>query len=367
MKKLAFLAIAITAFASSFAQTLTARFSDLNVDSALIVCQIDGKAHYDTLLCKNGTFTYDYTGTKALQAYFMPLFPDGHRDYHTIYLIPGEQAQLTGSFANPTWSGTSFYTDYAKAREAISPLEAKRSAFIKEFGEKIAVTSNPDSLRSAMMPIYNRMGDQIADECLKFVKANPGSNASASLLSYINNPIQCEEALNALTPEVKAGPFAEYLTTQQQYVDRKRAQREAAKLVADGCEAPDFTLKDINGNDLTLSSLRGQIVVLDFWGSWCGWCIKGFPEMKKYYEKYAGKFEILGVDCGDTDEKWKKAVAENSLPWKHVYNPRSNDIAPKYAITGYPTKIVIGPDGKIMKTVVGEDPAFYTYLDQILQ
>ncbi len=40
----------------------------------------------------------------------------------------------------------------------------------------------------------------------------------------------------------------------------------------------------------------GQIVVLDFWGSWCGWCIKGFPEMKKYYEKYKDRMEILGMD-----------------------------------------------------------------------
>lgn len=128
--------------------------------------------------------------------------------------------------------------------------------------------------------------------------------------------------------------------------------------------APDFTLKDINGKDLALSSFRGKYVLLDFWGSWCGWCIKGMPKMKEYYEKYAGKFEILGVDCNDTDAKWKAAVQKNQLPWLHVYNPRNSKVLADYGVTGFPTKVLVGPDGKIVKTVVGEDPAFYTFLDE---
>jgi thiol-disulfide isomerase/thioredoxin len=129
--------------------------------------------------------------------------------------------------------------------------------------------------------------------------------------------------------------------------------------------APTFTLNDINGKPLELISLRGKYVVLDFWGSWCGWCIKGMPEMKNYYEKYQGKFESLGVDCGDTEEKWREAVKNLGLPWLHVYNPRDSKVLESYGIQGFPTKIVVGPDGKIVKTIVGEDPAFYTLLDEL--
>jgi len=132
-------------------------------------------------------------------------------------------------------------------------------------------------------------------------------------------------------------------------------------------EAPDFTLNDLNGQPLSLKSLRGKYVILDFWGSWCIWCIKGFPEMKNYYEKYKGKFEILGIDCNDTEAKWKAAVEKYELPWLHVYNPRNSNLLEAYGIQGFPTKIIVGPDGKIVNTVIGEDPAFYTLLDSLFQ
>ena len=140
---------------------------------------------------------------------------------------------------------------------------------------------------------------------------------------------------------------------------------EVEAVAADGIEAPDFTLNDINGKPLTLSSLRGKYVILDFWGSWCGWCIKGIPQMKEYYQKYAGKFEILGIDCNDPEEKWKAAVEKYELPWLHVYNTRDSKVLEQYEIEGFPTKIIVGPDGKIVQTIIGENPAFYTLLDKL--
>ena len=131
--------------------------------------------------------------------------------------------------------------------------------------------------------------------------------------------------------------------------------------------APDFTLNDLQGKPLSLKSLRGKYVVLDFWGSWCGWCIRGIPKMKEYYAKYQGKFEILGIDCNDTEAKWKEAVKKNELPWLHVYNPQSSNLLRIYRIEGFPTKIIVGPDGSIVKTIIGEDPQFYTFLDELFK
>ena len=77
---------------------------------------------------------------------------------------------------------------------------------------------------------------------------------------------------------------------------------EATEVAVDGELAPDFELPNLQGSTTKLSSLRGKYVVLDFWGSWCVWCIRGIPKMKEAYTKYKDKMEILGVDCRDTEE-----------------------------------------------------------------
>ena len=167
-------------------------------------------------------------------------------------------------------------------------------------------------------------------------------------------------ALIAITASCTAG-------NKQQQAPADTQEEAAVEQVTETTDtpAPDFTLNDINGKPLTLLSLRGQYVILDFWGSWCPWCIKGFPEMKNYYAKYKGKFEILGIDCNDSDAKWKSAVAANELPWLQVYNPRDSKVLEDYGIQGFPTKIIIDPKGNIVQTIIGEDPAFYTLLDEL--
>lgn len=147
------------------------------------------------------------------------------------------------------------------------------------------------------------------------------------------------------------------------------AETEAAEIAVEGDVAPDFELPNLQGSTTKLSSLRGKYVVLDFWGSWCVWCIRGIPNMKTYYSKYKEKMEILGVDCRDTEDKWKAAVEEHQLPWLQVRCPdeQLQAIAAQYNIEGFPTKVVIDPNGKLIKTVVGEDPEFYTYLDQLFK
>ena len=131
--------------------------------------------------------------------------------------------------------------------------------------------------------------------------------------------------------------------------------------------APDFSLPDLQGNALSLSSLRGKYVVLDFWGSWCIWCIRGIPHMKEAYTKHKDRMEILGIDCQDTEDKWKAAVEQYELPWLQVRCPddKLSVLAKQYQIEGFPTKAVVDPEGHLLKVVSGEDPAFYTYLDEL--
>lgn len=139
----------------------------------------------------------------------------------------------------------------------------------------------------------------------------------------------------------------------------------SAQGIVAGAKAPDFSAKKVDGTTFTLSSLQGKYVVIDFWGSWCKWCIKGFPDMKAAYAKHKDKVEFVGIACRDTEEKWKAATAKYELPWISVLNPVENDLSKVYEVRGYPTKIVLDPQGTILKVVLGEDPEFYPYLDSL--
>lgn len=140
-----------------------------------------------------------------------------------------------------------------------------------------------------------------------------------------------------------------------------------AQAPAVGSKAPDFALADTNGKTVTLQSLQGKWVVLDFWGSWCGWCIKGFPEMKKSYAALKGKAEFVGI-AYDKQAAWFEAVKKHELPWINL-RPADNDkkVFEAYGIEGFPTKVIIDPKGVVRNVTVGEDPAFYRTLQSLVK
>lgn len=84
--------------------------------------------------------------------------------------------------------------------------------------------------------------------------------------------------------------------------------RYATELLKPGTEAPDFTLKDINGTEYTLSQLRGNYVVLDFWASWCPDCRKDVPMLKELYAKYGERIKFVSVSFDD-----KKKIGKTML------------------------------------------------------
>lgn len=142
----------------------------------------------------------------------------------------------------------------------------------------------------------------------------------------------------------------------------------AAMPVHEGDEAPDFTLKDIKGDDVSLLDLRGHWVVLDFWGSWCRYCVADLPAMKDAYTKYHDKgLEIISIDCGEPVETWKAAVERFSIPWINLYNPGKSKegVSELYGVQAFPTKIVIDPEGRIALVFLGEGPEFYDFLSHV--
>ena len=148
------------------------------------------------------------------------------------------------------------------------------------------------------------------------------------------------------------------------------AEQEApAATIAAVAKAPDFTLKTIEGQEVTLSSsFEGKYVVLDFWGIWCKWCVKGIPEMKEYYSKYASKMEIVSIDVNDDLQELKDYVRKEGMTWTHISDDTEseNSLCQQYQVQGFPTKIIIDPQGNIVEVYVGEVPEFYEKLNELL-
>lgn len=121
-----------------------------------------------------------------------------------------------------------------------------------------------------------------------------------------------------------------------------------------GNTAPELKLETLaDGKPVKLSDFAGKVVVLDFWATWCGPCLKAMPKLAEIQESYGDKVQVLAVSSEDKD-KLKKFLSTNRLPLKFVRDPFTLTTE-KYGVSAYPTTFVIGKDGKIAWKSLGMD------------
>ena len=314
-----------------------------NPEKMLLVAPTDDIDNQVEVTKENGTFkfTIDLSEAKDYLVFSSTMKKNKVAFSLLVTAVPGEVLTAKGfcddnkPAGGLTFGGTPFYQDYAK---------------IYTIRENVQETED-------------------AQQAINYVKAHSGSEACALLVGPVGcyDPDRLKELLALLSPKVRNGRLKGFIDSEIEDAKEYVQQKEQDEKLPVGSMAPDFTLDDLNGQPLSLKSLRGKYLILDFWGSWCGWCIKGFPEMKRYYQKYKDKMEILGMDCNDSKAKWKRAVEENALPWKQVYVPKGSDLFEAYRISAFPTKVIISPEGKVVNTVIGEDVKFYEMLDKLFK
>lgn len=184
-----------------------------------------------------------------------------------------------------------------------------------------------------------------------------------ALMTGLNQPEQEEFAANfaeTLARAAAAGgatPVARqiYEILRDQFADSpvlvQKVRAELARLDLVGKPAPPLDARDIHGKPVRLADLKGKVVLLDFWATWCAPCIDELPRLEALYRTYHPRgFEIIGISLDDTAPPLADFVRDRKLPWPQVHNATGGaDLVAVFDISSLPATVLISPDGMVQR------------------
>lgn len=117
-----------------------------------------------------------------------------------------------------------------------------------------------------------------------------------------------------------------------------------------GVEAPEIEANTLAGTPFKLSALRGKIVLVDFWATWCGPCVAELPNVRKLYEEYhAAGLEVVSISIDQNAGAIRKFLAKQPIPWPQIWaeNGVKAPLSQRYGVTSVPATFLVGPDGRV--------------------
>jgi peroxiredoxin len=238
----------------------------------------------------------------------------------------------------------------AKERDSLRQQGASDSLIME-------LESRQQSLATNLRAFSLKSIDQAKDPALTLYELGY-FQAMANSRGFGLEGLQLEEVLAIVNKIAAANPAHEGLKAVRGQLQQQSEQQSMAQPGGGGDEwigkpAPDFTLPDVNGKPVSLSSYKGKYVLVDFWASWCNPCRQDNPNVVRAYNQFKSKgFNILGVslDRPGQKDKWLEAIKDDNLTWTHVSDLSywQSPVVELYHIEGIPFNVLVGPDGNII-------------------
>ncbi len=337
------------------------------------VSQIDPVYLDSCVIADDGTF--EFRATLEFKGFYNIEVGRSASQFATIILEPNDSVNFTGDIKNLgyTWKAdgsddtehflafNEYFMNYdLRRRPYVTRLDSLQRAFQIQLGMMSDSIAAKKYETDVIEPAFNEtqgMLNTIADEATQwlrdFVDQHPSSFANIPalrLLDPYDNFGYWEKTIAALEEKYKTCPNVIML--------RDMVERERPRAI--GQVVPEIALNDVNGKPMKLSDARGNIVLIDFWASWCGPCRQELPNVVANYNKYHDKgFEVFSVSLDDNKKAWTDAIASDGLIWKYHVSDLMKWQTPMvqlYGFEGIPYTVLIDREGRLIKKDVrGED------------